>query len=70
MFAIALAKGFYPTVFSHAAIVLFLLGTATLFIGVMVAATEIRISHKAVRAEIRWVMSLTHPPGMSGGISH
>ncbi|MGA7935003.1 MAG: DUF2721 domain-containing protein [Kovacikia sp.] len=68
MFAIALAKAFYPTVFSHAAIVLFLMGTATLFMGVMVAAAEIRISHKAVRAEIRWAMSLTHPTEMDEGL--
>jgi hypothetical protein len=59
MFAIALAREFQTTIFSYAAFLLFLIGTAILLVGVFFAATEVRISHKAVRSEVRWVMSLT-----------
>jgi len=64
MFAIALARQLEVLVFSYGAVMLFLLGTATLLLGVFLAASEVRISHRAVRAEVRWAMSITdesHP---------
>lgn len=62
MFAIALAREFHTTIFSYSAFLLFLLGTATLLVSIFNAAFEIWISHKAVRSEVIWVMSLTHHP--------
>jgi hypothetical protein len=63
MFAIALAREFQTTSVSYAAFLLFLIGTAILLVGVFFAASEVRISHKAVRSEVRWAMALTdqHP---------
>lgn len=59
MFAIALAREFHIMIFSYAAVWLFLIGTAILLVGVFFAASEVRISHKAVRSEVCWAMSLT-----------
>jgi len=64
MFAIALAREVQALMFSYGAVVLFLFGTATLLLGVFLAASEVRISHRAVRAEVRWALSITdesHP---------
>lgn len=59
MFAIALAKEFQTMIFSYAAFLLFLMGTAILLVGVFLSALEVQISHKAVRSEVRWAMALT-----------
>lgn len=59
MFAIALALGFRAMVFPLGALGFFLLGTATLLVGVLLAASEVRISHRAVRSEVDWALSLT-----------
>jgi len=59
MFAIALARVFRSLVFPYGAVGLFLLGTATLLLGVFMASSEVRISHRAVRSEVRWALSLT-----------
>jgi hypothetical protein len=59
MFAIALARVFRAMVFPYGALGLFLLGTATLLLGVVLAASEVRISHRAVRSEVDWVLALT-----------
>lgn len=59
MLAIGLSMRFYPMLFSYLAIVLFLLGTFTLLIAVFIAISEVSISHRAVRAEVRWAMSLS-----------
>jgi hypothetical protein len=58
MLAIALARGFQNAIFSYVAFFLFLLGTLTLLVSVFFAAVEVRISHKAVRSEVHWAMSL------------
>jgi hypothetical protein len=58
MFAIALTRVFRAPVFPYGAVGLFLLGTATLLLGVFLAASEVRISHRAVRSEVRWALSL------------
>ncbi|MBJ7898925.1 MAG: DUF2721 domain-containing protein [Cyanobacteria bacterium RI_101] len=60
MFAIALAKELRAAAFSYMAFVLFLAGTGALVIGVFWAAAEVRISHQAVRSEVRWAISLTN----------
>jgi hypothetical protein len=64
MFAIALARVFRARVFPYGPVGLFLLGTATLLLGVFLAASEVRISPRAVRSEVRWALSL---PGDSRG---
>ncbi|MGI0494575.1 DUF2721 domain-containing protein [Alkalinema pantanalense CENA528] len=58
MLTIGLSMEFYPMVFSYLAIMLFLLGTFTLLIAVFIAMSEVSVSHRAVRAEVRWAMSL------------
>lgn len=58
MLVIGLSMRFYPMLFSYLAIVLFLLGTFTLLIAVFIAMSEVSISHRAVRAEVRWAVSL------------
>jgi len=58
MLAIALARVFRALVFPYGAVGLFLLGTATLLLGVFTASLEVRISHRAVRSEVRWALSL------------
>ena len=62
MLAIGLSMQFHPTFFSYLAIVLFLLGTSTLLIAVFIAVSEVSISHRTVRAEVRWAMSLRPEP--------
>lgn len=62
MLAIGLAMQFHPMFFSYLAIVLFLLGTSTLLIAVFIAVSEVSISHRTVRAEVRWAMSLRPEP--------
>lgn len=59
MLAIGAAKGLNSTPVALTALALFLIGTVTLLAGVMVASSEIRISHQAVRLEVRWAMTLT-----------
>jgi len=58
MLAIAIARVFQTAIFSYIAFFLFLLGTLTLLVSVFFAALEVRISHKAVRSEVHWAMSL------------
>lgn len=62
MLAIGLSMQFHPTFFSYLAILLFLLGTSTLLIAVFIAVSEVSISHRTVRAEVRWAMSLRPEP--------
>lgn len=59
MLAIGAAKGLNFTLLASIALTLFLIGTVTLLAGVMVASSEIRISHQAVHLEVRWAMTLT-----------
>jgi hypothetical protein len=59
MFAIALARVQRAMIFPYGAVGLFLLGTATLLLGVFLAASEVRISHRAVRSEVHWALSLS-----------
>lgn len=58
MLTIAIARGLQTAIFSYIAFFLFLLGTLTLLVSVFFAALEVRISHEAVRSEVRWAMSL------------
>ncbi|NJL22432.1 MAG: DUF2721 domain-containing protein [Leptolyngbyaceae cyanobacterium SM1_3_5] len=58
MVAIAIAQMLNGVSIAMAALVLFLLGTGLLVIGVVLAALEVRISHQAVQAEMKWVMTL------------
>ena len=68
MLAIAIARGFQTTIFSYIAFFLFLLGTLTLLVSVFFAALEVRISHGAVRSEVRWAMSLNDQYPSSRGV--
>lgn len=65
MLAIGLSMQFQPTIFSYLAIVLFLLGSLTLLIAVFMAMSEVSVSHRAVRAEVKWAMSLCPEPQTS-----
>jgi Protein of unknown function (DUF2721) len=58
MLSIGLSMEFYPMIFSYLAIMLFLLGTLTLLIAVFIAMSEVSISHRTMRAEVSWAMSL------------
>lgn len=58
MLAIAAAKMLNTMLFALIAFTLFLLGTFTLLLGVLLASSEIWMSHKAVLAEVRWAMTL------------
>lgn len=58
MLAIAAAKLLQTMPFALVAFTLFLLGTLTLLLGVVLACTEIWISHKAVQSEVRWATTL------------
>jgi hypothetical protein len=62
MLAIGLSMQFQSTIFSYLAILLFLLGTFTLLIAVFIAVSEVSISHRTMRAEVRWAMSLRPEP--------
>ena len=61
MLAIAAAKMLDRMLFALIAFTLFLLGTFTLLLGVLLASSEIWMSHKAVQSEVRWAM--TQPQG-------
>jgi len=58
MLAISAAKMLDRMLFALIAFTLFLLGTFTLMLGVLLASSEIWMSHKAVQSEVRWAMTL------------
>jgi uncharacterized protein DUF2721 len=58
MFVIALAAALNSEAISTAALVIFLFGTAILFVGVLFTIVEIRQSHRAIAYEARRVLDL------------
>ncbi len=63
---IFLSKIFSFGEFSAIALLLFLLGNTSLLIGVILASLEIHLSHQAIRAEVKWVMTLSKPAFQPG----
>lgn len=59
MFAIAVAVATNARLAATITLLLFLIGTAFLFIGIGLVAWEIRISHRAMHHEVHRVMGLT-----------
>lgn len=58
MLAIALSVAFNTGIIATLALILFLLGTATLLAGVCLTTREIRLSHEAICYEVRQIVSL------------
>ena len=58
MFVIAWAAAAESTLLANAALIVFLTGTGALLLGVLLAAVEIRTSHRAIEYEVRRVSSL------------
>jgi hypothetical protein len=58
MMAIGLSINLYPLFFSFLAMAMFLLGSLALLTAIILAMSEVSVSHRAVRAEVRWAMSL------------
>ena len=62
MFVITLAATLGGAWLATAVLIVFLLGVAALFAGLLVTVLEVRISHQAVHYEVRRVLGLGVPP--------
>jgi hypothetical protein len=58
MFAIAISTAFSSVVVANVALLLFLAGTAVLLAGVLLIASEVRISHRTIDYEVDRVLSV------------